>query len=71
MPHRVKVNRSERRPPFLSNIVKGDQEQVTPNGIAWNGDRQEPSAGSALVGAEPAMIPWAPDNWPGGNRSGE
>lgn len=69
---RVKINRSERRPPYLSNVVKGDAEQVAPNGCVYNGDRQEPSAGNALVGAEPALIPWAPDDWgPNSNRSGE
>ena len=72
MPHRVKLNRSERRPPFLSNLVKGDQEQVTPNGVAYNGDRKEPSAAGAIVGAESAPIPWASDDWgPNSNRSGE
>jgi len=67
---RVRINRGDPRPSFFSNIVKGDALQETPNGIARNGDRQEGSA-FGIVGAENALIPWAPDNWPNGNRSGE
>jgi hypothetical protein len=70
MPQRVKINRSERRPPFFSNLVKGDATQITPNGEAHNGPwPEEPRVGS-IIGAENAIIPPA-DSWPGSNRSGE
>jgi hypothetical protein len=65
---RVKINRSEPRKPFLSNIVKGGAEQVTPNGTALDGPRPEPDGIQGAV-----QIPyWAiPDKSWGGNRSGE
>lgn len=67
MPHPVKMNRSERNPPFLSNTVKGGAQQVTPNGNTFD---KAPSETDGVQGAVNAYwIP--PQTWPGGNRSGE
>lgn len=69
---RVRINRGERRTPFLSNLTKpGPQKQVTPNGCAYDGPWPEFGvAGDTLVGAESAPVPPAV-GWPSGNRSGE
>ncbi len=66
----VKINRSERRTPYLSNTVKGRAEQITPNGCAYDSD-PTPEPASGLVGAQTAMTPYSPRKWPTGNRSGE
>ncbi len=66
----VKMNRSERRTPYLSNTVKGGATQITPNGVAYDQD-PTPETASGLVGAENALVRYAPRSWPGGNRSGE
>jgi len=70
MPHNVRINRSERRPPFFSNIVKGTADQVTPNGCAYDGPRPETPRMGSIIGAENAIIPPA-ELWKNGNRSGE
>lgn len=68
---RVLINRGDDRKPFLSNIVKGSAEQVTPNGIAWDGDTDILNANAAdTIGAESIAIRIAPAPWKG-NRSGE
>ena len=67
MPRRVRINRGERRTPFLSNLVKGTQDQLTPNGCAYNGPWPELNG---KMGAGPPMRQ-EPEEWPGANRSGE
>ena len=32
---RVRINRSERDPPYLSNVVKGVAVQLVPNGCSY------------------------------------
>jgi len=71
MPQRVRINRSERRPPFLSNIVNGSAEQVAPNALTHDGERPQVDTFDALrTGAGPAFTPILPADWKG-NRSGE
>lgn len=64
---RVKINRSERRPPYLSNIVKGGAEQIQPNGCTYDQGASEPDGvqGATMQPPVPAY------NWPTGNRTGE
>jgi len=65
----VRINRSERKSPFLSNKIKpGRVEQLTPNGCAYDNDY--PLIPADNMGAGNDMAP-PPTSWPGGNRSGE
>lgn len=70
----VRINRSERQVPFLSNKVPGSAVQVTPNGTARDQDGTEGEPTGAMVGAEPSKYLPAPmpepESW-SGNRSGE
>lgn len=74
MAQRVKINRSERRPPFLSNIVPGGAHQVVPNGNAYD---QDPMEGNGIQGSgnqqgfSITVGPVPATKWPSGNRSGE
>lgn len=69
MAQRVRINRSERRPPFLSNIVGGSADQIQPNGCTYDSD---PSEKDGIQGAT-AIPYWLEPkrSWSGGNRSGE
>jgi hypothetical protein len=66
MAQRIKINRSERRPPFLSNIVGGGAEQIQPNGCTYD---KEPAEPDGIQGAS-LLWPVPRQSW-GGNRSGE
>lgn len=68
---RVRMNRGERRTPFLSNTVKGHAEQVAPNGCTYDGDYAAELASQADgIGAFPIPMRNKANEW-GGNRSGE
>jgi len=68
---RFRPNRMERRPPFLSNVVRGDAKQETPNGVSFGeveGSqplRKPPGSMNGLPQTEPIPA------WPIGHRTGE
>lgn len=70
MPQRVRINRGERRTPFLSNLVKGTQDQLTPNGCAYSGPWPDTEPRTSKIGAETWPLA-PPQTWKNGNRSGE
>lgn len=66
---RVRINRGERQVPFLSNIVKGEALQITPNGQARSAP--ETCEGELTGFATVERVDPPPTCWPGSNRSGE
>ena len=70
---RVRINRSERDPPYLANVVKGVATQLVPNGVSYGGTPEpKPEDTNSVVGVRPVSRWWHENEaWPKGNRSGE
>lgn len=69
---RVRVNRSERDPPYLANVVKGVATQLVPNGVSYGGAPEpKPEDANSVVGVRPVSRWWHENEiWPGANKSG-
>lgn len=67
---RVRMNRDDPDVAFLSNKVKGDAEQITPNGCAYSydGEKKNPARIGGSVPSSPSSSD--PFDWKG-IRSGE